>query len=265
MARARNIKPGFFTNDLLAECQPLARLLFQGLWCHADRDGRLEDRPKKFKAEILPYDDCDADALLSELESNGFVERYDIDGKRYLQVVNFCKHQNPHIKEPESTIPAPCKHSARKVQAPCENGSSPADSLIPHPDSGFPSKSLPDKPAKKEKKRSVALAEDFEPNETGIAYAAKRQVSLPEELAAFRNWHTAKGTTMKDWQAAWRTWCDKAVEFGRSGPSPNARASPRQGLHESRAKTIAVLTGREKNEHTSNAERDITGESVRVA
>jgi hypothetical protein len=64
MARARNIKPGFFLNDELAECEPLARLLFAGLWCIADREGRLEDKPKRIKVEILPYDDCDIDYLL---------------------------------------------------------------------------------------------------------------------------------------------------------------------------------------------------------
>jgi hypothetical protein len=55
VARSRNIKPGFFLNDELAECEPLARILFAGLWCIADREGRLEDRPKRIKAEVLPY------------------------------------------------------------------------------------------------------------------------------------------------------------------------------------------------------------------
>jgi len=54
VARARNIKPGFFKNDQLAECHPLARLLFAGLWCEADRAGRLKDRPKRLKVECLP-------------------------------------------------------------------------------------------------------------------------------------------------------------------------------------------------------------------
>jgi hypothetical protein len=49
MARSRNIKPGFFTNDELAECHPLGRLLFAGLWTIADKEGRLDDRPKKLK------------------------------------------------------------------------------------------------------------------------------------------------------------------------------------------------------------------------
>jgi hypothetical protein len=48
MARSRNIKPGFFTNDELAECHPLGRLLFAGLWTIADKRG-LDDRPKKLK------------------------------------------------------------------------------------------------------------------------------------------------------------------------------------------------------------------------
>ena len=46
MARARNIKPGFFRNADLVEMPIEARLLFIGLWTLADRSGRLEDRPR---------------------------------------------------------------------------------------------------------------------------------------------------------------------------------------------------------------------------
>jgi len=65
--RARNLKPGFFKNDRLAEIEPLGRLLFAGLWCMADSRGRLEDRVLRIKAEVLPYDSCDCDALLTIL------------------------------------------------------------------------------------------------------------------------------------------------------------------------------------------------------
>jgi hypothetical protein len=107
MARSRNIKPGFFLNDDLAECDPLARLLFAGLWCIADREGRLEDRPKRIKIEVLPYDNCDVDELLNQLAKQGFILRYEVGGNRYIQIVNFLKHQNPHYKESESIIPSP--------------------------------------------------------------------------------------------------------------------------------------------------------------
>ena len=118
MARSRNIKPGFFLNDDLALVEPLGRILFAGLWCIADREGRLEDRPRRIKAEVLPYDDCDIDELLNQLVKYGFIVRYEVDGEKYIQVINFSKHQNPHQNEKESEIPAPeCSHTST-IQAP---------------------------------------------------------------------------------------------------------------------------------------------------
>lgn len=110
MARVRFIKPGFFTNDTLAELEPVARLLFIALWCLADREGRLEDRPKRIKAEALPYDNADVDQLLDQLMQAGFIIRYTAEGSRWVQVVNFIKHQQPHYKEVASKIPAPPGH-----------------------------------------------------------------------------------------------------------------------------------------------------------
>lgn len=65
-------------------------------------------------------------------------------------------------------------------------------------------------------KRATQLPDDFYPNATGVSYAEAKKINLAVELESFSNWHKAKGTTMKDWQAAWRTWCDKAVGFGRA-------------------------------------------------
>jgi hypothetical protein len=107
MARKRDLKPGFFTNERLAEIEPLGRLLFAGLWTIADREGRLEDRPRKIRAEILPYDDCDANALLDALATRGFILRYEVDGEKYIQIINFRKHQSPHPREIASAIPPP--------------------------------------------------------------------------------------------------------------------------------------------------------------
>ena len=103
--RARNIKPAFFANEVLAELDPMARLLFIGLWCLADREGRLEDRPKRIKAELFPYEDCDVDQLLQELHDADFIQRYQVNGRPYLWVVNFSKHQNPHVNEKQSALP----------------------------------------------------------------------------------------------------------------------------------------------------------------
>lgn len=135
MARARNLKPGFFRNADLAEFDPWARLLFAGLWLLADREGRLEDKPKQIKIELFPCDALDVDATLQDLADRAphMLRRYQVNGVRFLQVVNFRKHQNPHKDEKPSTIPDPAgnlpppptpkKPGAGTVQAPEQNGS----------------------------------------------------------------------------------------------------------------------------------------------
>jgi len=131
VSRSRNIKPGFFKNEELAELAFEYRILFQGLWCLADRDGRMEDRPKRIKAEVFPYDSVDVEDGLCKLRAAGFIQRYSVDGTQYIQVLAFAKHQNPHCKEAASTIPAPCSTGASTEIS----GTSPADSFNPITDS----------------------------------------------------------------------------------------------------------------------------------
>src|SRR5215510_177739 len=107
MGRTRSIKPSFFMNEELAELPCEARLLFVGLWTIADREGRLEDRPRKIKAAVFPYDDCDVERLLGLLEGKGFLNRYRVNGLACIEIRNFIKHQKPHPKEAPSEIPAP--------------------------------------------------------------------------------------------------------------------------------------------------------------
>lgn len=107
MARSRNIKPGFYKNEDLAECSIWARFIFPGLWMMADREGRLEYRPKRIKGELLPYDNEDVEPLLNELQRFGFILIYEAQGAKFIQIIKFGTHQNPHYKEAPSTIPAP--------------------------------------------------------------------------------------------------------------------------------------------------------------
>lgn len=105
--RARGLKPGLFKNEILGSADPLCTLLFEGLWCMADRDGRLEDRPLRIRAEIFPYRQIDIEELLQWLVQNGFIVRYTVNAANYISINNFAKHQNPHKKEVVSEIPAP--------------------------------------------------------------------------------------------------------------------------------------------------------------
>ncbi len=115
MSRIRSIKPGFFRDVDLGELPVLARVLFAGLWTEADREGRLADKPRQLKADLLPFDECDPDALLALLAAAGFITRYEANGHRYLAIHNWAKHQVINVREPASTIPALCENSTGTV------------------------------------------------------------------------------------------------------------------------------------------------------
>lgn len=106
MARSRNIKPAFFTNEELGTLDPIINLTFIGLWCLADKEGILEDRPLRIKAELFPYrDSLDINGYLTVLAQLNFIERYEVDGKSYIHIVNFEKHQSPHHTEKAKGYP----------------------------------------------------------------------------------------------------------------------------------------------------------------
>lgn len=136
MARSRNIKPGFFSNEHLAELDFATRLLFIGMWTEADREGRLEDRPRRLKMALFPADNVDINRMLDDLDHLGFIKRYTVGDVKAIQVINWSKHQNPHMKEAKSTIPempglegSEGKPDASTMQAPDSHSSFPADSL----------------------------------------------------------------------------------------------------------------------------------------
>lgn len=122
MARSRNIKPGFFKNYELADLGPVAQLLFAGLWCLADREGRLEDKPRLIKAELFPYYECDVNGELTELERLGFVRRYTAYGIDVVEVLKFKDHQTPHNTEKASKLPEFSGQIARKPAPALDNG-----------------------------------------------------------------------------------------------------------------------------------------------
>jgi hypothetical protein len=104
MARIRTIKPEFFTSDDVCALSPFARLMFIGCWCEADREGRLEWRPRTLKRKYLPEDVCDADVVAQELVDKGLIALY---GQGLAVVSGFKKHQVINLREAQSKLPEP--------------------------------------------------------------------------------------------------------------------------------------------------------------
>jgi len=116
LPRIRYLKPEFFTDEDLADFPFETRLTFAGLWCHADKAGRLEDRPRFLGKMIFPYDDIDMEkqlTMLANRKANGkpFIIRYELDNTKLIQIVEWNKHQKPHHTEKESNFQPPKEES----------------------------------------------------------------------------------------------------------------------------------------------------------
>jgi hypothetical protein len=87
--------------------QPLARLLFIGIWNFCDDGGNHPLAPRTIKALVFPGDNITAEevnVLLGELEGVGLTQSYTVDGKHYLHIVGW-KHQKIEKKNFKYPIP----------------------------------------------------------------------------------------------------------------------------------------------------------------
>ena len=225
MARARNIKPAFFTNDELSELEPLARILFIGMWTIADFKGCFEYKPKRLKVQILPYDECNIEQLVSALDKSGFISIYSVQGQRYIKVINFGKHQNPHKNERESGSSIPdISMSDEKKSENSDNlqnieinrdqdGTDRADSLnlipdslnlIPEVISDVVGKSA--SPKRKDKTQKTSIPENFEISDSVRVWAESKNFGdLEQHLEYFVSKAAANGYKYADWDAAFKT------------------------------------------------------------
>ncbi|MGJ8524309.1 hypothetical protein LMG33818_000017 [Halomonadaceae bacterium LMG 33818] len=87
------------------------------------------------------------------------------------------------------------------------------------------------KPSGKREKKSTQLPEDFQPNDTAKRKAESSGLNIQEQLEYFKDYHAARGSTFKDWQAAFRTWLNNANRFAT--PINRYKSKPRStpGMH----------------------------------
>jgi len=231
MARSRNIKPSFFQNEQLGELEPIERIAFIGLWTISDFKGCVELRPKRLKIQLLPYDDCDFEKIVINLDKSGLIRNYSVQGKRYIKIINFEKHQNPHknerdagseipdISEADGIVPQPIENIGIEINLDKsglirnKDGTDPADSLFPLPDS---LNLIPDcgtkikAPKKQQKKFTSPSQEDI------VNFQLENK--LPDESINFFNYYESNGwmvgkNKMKNWQAAFRGWCNRSSKL----------------------------------------------------
>lgn len=224
MSRARNIKPGFFKNEVLGQEDPFVSLLFAGLWTLADKAGILEDRPLRIKAELFPYrEGFDINGYLTVLERLKFIYRYKVNQCAYIQIINFSKHQNPHHTEKESIYPAYLDGCDLTVGEPLINGDAPADSLIPDsliPDSISKPMSLPatQKADSVPYQKIVDLYHQVLPQSPRVALLNSKRKG---QIAA--RWKSGVLPDLKTWEEYFRHISESPFLMGHCDPPPGRK------------------------------------------
>jgi hypothetical protein len=59
----------------------------------ADDEGNLERSARQIKAQAFPYDAIDCAPLIVELLQAGLLMEYEVEGRKYIHIKNFAKHQ----------------------------------------------------------------------------------------------------------------------------------------------------------------------------
>lgn len=226
MARIRSIKPEFPQSESMGRVSRDARLLFVMLWPICDDHGRTRAASRMLASLLFPYD-SDAPALmdgwLSELEREGCIRRYVVDGSTYLEVCNWLKHQKidkpskPQFPEFSGTLASPREDSR----------------ILPVGKEGKGEERKGEE--KRESARATRLPQDWQPSPDELAWArnARPDVDPAAEAAKFRDYWHAKGgkdAAKADWSATWRNWIRNAHAPPRRATPPTSQSKQVQAL-----------------------------------
>lgn len=186
MARIRTVKPEFFTSESVLSVSPLARLFFIGLWCEADREGRLKWKPKTLKFRYLPGDSVNIEKLCAELEEAEMIVTYTINNNDYCEIPSFKSHQVINNREKESELPSRDNDASTTRESGRKEG--------------------------KEGKEGKGMARFTPPTQQEVyQYMRERGLDSNQEAEKFFDYYSSKGwlvgkSKMKDWKASVRNW-----------------------------------------------------------
>lgn len=259
------IKPSFWKNEALADLGPWHRLLFIGLWGLADREGRLEDRPRRIQAEVFPYDEgLDVDAMLFDLAEAEFAVRYQEAGARYIWLPTFEKHQRPHVSEPASVIPT-FDGTTEKVVLATEKVVPPTEKFVTNGTLRTRSGTL-----RTEKAESAALAKTATAT-TALAVSSPAVLTFPTIGAAGKSWPLTQ-KQLDEWAELYPT-LNVLAEMRQAlawiGVHPDRRKTPGgmgrfcvRWLNKSADRKVAPTLGSSKADRTVESFKRTAGEVV---
>lgn len=217
----RIIKESICTSDNIDTLTPFQEVVFYRLLVNCDDYGRMDARPKILASRLFPLRTVRSDQMteaLQALSSAELVSLYEVEGKPFLQMKTWERHQQIRAKR----------------------------SKYPSPDEGTPAKSVtcnhmisddikcPRNPIQKESESESEVVTRtparFTPPTADQVSAYAQETGRSIDAQRFVDFYAAKGwkvgtTPMKDWRAAVRNWCAR-------DSAPAARQGPKVTVHQ---------------------------------
>lgn len=135
-------------------------------------------------------------SAVNELEQFGYLKRYQTrEGTAFAEVIwETCDPSLP-VNSPSLDFPSTGNPSSEKPTT--------KNNIL--------------KNTKKPLAKASPMAPNFSLTETMITWALEKSPNCNPslEFEKFQNWHIAKGSTMKNWDAAWRTWILNSLKYAK--------------------------------------------------
>jgi hypothetical protein len=189
--------------------------------------------------------------MLHDLAKLGYLSIQEHSGKSNSYTLQVAQPTNPSSGVKQASGVNPSSGDPRTTVPPPTN---PSSGVPTNPSSGKPSyrtvKEPSSEPSEKARAKNASqLPVDFEVTFEMESWAIKEGIAvaaIEPETAKFRDYHRAKGSTMKDWPAAWRNWMRNSLTFNKR--SSNGRASPQMSNAEQSKAAIRRAAGQQAPE-----------------
>ena len=210
----RIIKESICRSDQINDLTPFAEVLFYRLMVSVDDYGRYDGRTAIVKNTLFPLkDDLDAcliDDAMADLERQGLVALYEVDGKPYIRLTGWEKHQS--IRAKKSKYPADPNENGNHLQADASNCKQMKSDESKCPRNPIQSESNPNPNTNAE--NAPAARKRFTPPTAEEVKAYCQEKGLKVEATTFVDYYASKGwlvgkSPMRDWKAACRTWANR--------------------------------------------------------
>ena len=219
----RILKESICTSENVDQLTAFQETVFYRLIVTCDDYGRMDARPKLLSSKLFPLKDIRAAQIedaLRALTSAELVTLYTVDGKPFLQMKTWDRHQQVRAKK--SKYPSP--ESGTQADASICNQMISGAGKCPRNPIQSESESNPNAIDAQARTRERTVAMNTPSVEEVRAYCAEKGLQIDPER--FVDHYTANGwkvgkTPMKDWRAACRTWGRNGYDAPKVTPQTN--------------------------------------------